>query len=88
MNIPTQNIYIIELLKNGWVSPADAFREVGTMKLATRVSEIRRLGINVESRTVSNINRYGQKIHYNEYRIKEKLGWLSPVQYRLNLLAA
>ena len=26
--------------------------------------------------------------YYNEERIKEKLGWLSPVQYRLNLLAA
>ena len=26
--------------------------------------------------------------YYNEYRIKEKLGWMSPVQYRLSLLAA
>ncbi|WP_425595048.1 IS3 family transposase [Pseudoramibacter alactolyticus] len=26
--------------------------------------------------------------YYNEQRIKEKLGWLSPVQYRLRLLAA
>jgi len=26
--------------------------------------------------------------YYNEKRIKEKLGWLSPVQYRLSLLAA
>lgn len=25
---------------------------------------------------------------YNEQRIKEKLGWMSPVEYRLNLLAA
>lgn len=24
--------------------------------------------------------------YYNEKRIKEKLGWLSPVQYRLSLL--
>ncbi|WP_423740585.1 IS3 family transposase, partial [Enterococcus cecorum] len=24
----------------------------------------------------------------NEQRIKEKLGWMSPVQYRLHLLAA
>ena len=32
------------------------------------------------------IERY---IHYyNEKRIKEKLGWMSPVQYRLSLLAA
>ena len=26
--------------------------------------------------------------YYNEYRIKEKLEWISPVQYRLTLLAA
>ena len=25
---------------------------------------------------------------YNEQRIKEKLGWMSPVQYRLHLLTA
>jgi len=26
--------------------------------------------------------------YYNEQRIKEKLGWMSPVQYRFKLLAA
>ena len=26
--------------------------------------------------------------YYNEKRIKQKLGWMSPVEYRLNLLAA
>lgn len=26
--------------------------------------------------------------YYNEKLIKEKLGWMSPVEYRLNLLAA
>ena len=27
-------------------------------------------------------------IYYNEQRIKQKLGWMSPAEYRLNLLAA
>ena len=26
--------------------------------------------------------------YYNEKRIKEKLGWISPVQYQLNIFAA
>lgn len=26
--------------------------------------------------------------YYNKHRIKEKLNWMSPVEYRLNLLAA
>ena len=34
----------------------------------------------------SEIERYIK--YYNEKRIKEKLGWMSPVQYRLKLLAA
>lgn len=34
----------------------------------------------------SGIERYIK--YYNEQRIKEKLGWMSPVQYRLSLLAA
>ena len=32
------------------------------------------------------IERYIE--YYNEQRIKEKLGWMSPVQYRLSLPAA
>ncbi len=65
------NTYIIELLKEGWTSRADAFREVGSLDLPKRVSEIRRMGIEVETRKVSSINRFGKKITYNEYRIKE-----------------
>ena len=34
----------------------------------------------------SEIERYIK--YYNEKRIKQKLGWLSPVQYRISLLAA
>lgn len=34
----------------------------------------------------SEIERYIK--YYNEQRIKEKLGWMSPVQYRLSLLVA
>jgi len=34
----------------------------------------------------SEIERYIK--YYNEQRIKEKLGWMSPVQYRFSLLAA
>ncbi|GMQ64210.1 hypothetical protein AN2V17_34470 [Vallitalea sp. AN17-2] len=34
---------------------------------------------------VKAINKYIK--YYNEKRIKEKLRWMSPVEYRLNLLA-
>lgn len=66
------NDYILELLKLGWTSAADAFRELGTMKLPTRVSDFRKQGIQIEQRTVKTINRFGKTIYYNEYRIKEE----------------
>ena len=31
---------------------------------------------------------FGAIKYYNEKRIKGKLGWVSPLQYRLNILAA
>lgn len=36
----TQRTRIIKLLKRGWISPLDALKECGTMKLATRAGEI------------------------------------------------
>ena len=40
----TQQQLIIKCLKKGWKSPLDAFKEAGTMKLSTRVGELRRAG--------------------------------------------
>ena len=61
-----------EHLKSGWTSAADAFRELGTMKLPTRVSDFRKQGIQIEQRTVKTVNRFGKTIYHNEYRIKEE----------------
>jgi hypothetical protein len=41
---------IIKCLKRGWKSPIDALNEAGTMKLATRVSELRREGHNIKDK--------------------------------------
>ena len=67
----TQNTMIIDLLRDGWLDPIRAFVEVGTLKLATRISEIRASGIMVEERLVPFVNRFGKHVYYKEYRIKE-----------------
>ena len=66
----TQNNLILELLHD-WLSPAEAFRETGSMKLSTRVCELRKAGHQIESRKVTTTNRFGKKITYNEYKLKE-----------------
>ena len=63
---------IIDLLRDGWLDPIRAFVEVGTLKLATRISEIRASGIKVEERIVPYVNRFGRKTIYKEYRIRER----------------
>ena len=40
----SQQQAIIKCLKKGWKSPLDALNEAGTMKLSTRVGELRRSG--------------------------------------------
>lgn len=43
----TQRETIIKRLKRGWTTAIDALNDCGTMKLATRVSELRDQGVNV-----------------------------------------
>jgi hypothetical protein len=40
----TQHQLIIKRLKKGWTSPLDALKTCGTMKLATRIGELRLIG--------------------------------------------
>lgn len=40
----TQQQAIIKCLTKGWKSPLDALNEAGSMKLSTRVGELRRSG--------------------------------------------
>ena len=43
---------ILELLKKRSLSPLEALKEVGTMKLATRISELRADGNKIKDRWV------------------------------------
>jgi hypothetical protein len=46
----TQYDRIIQCLKKGWVSGLDALYQAGTMKLSTRVGELRNDGWNIRDR--------------------------------------
>ena len=43
----TQAQIIVKLAKKRWISPIDAFKEGGGMKLSTRVGELRRNGYTI-----------------------------------------
>ena len=68
----TQIEILIDLMKQGWVSPAIALAGAGCMRLAARVFDIREMGYNVIDRTVTahGRSRAGRPVTYKEYMIK------------------
>ena len=67
----TQQQAIIHLLIKGWVNPLEALQKVGTMKLGTRISEIKD-DFPIERRYNYGTSRFGFKSQWMEYRIKPK----------------
>ena len=43
----TQHQIIVKLAKKRWISPLDAFKEGGGMKLSTRIGELRKAGYTI-----------------------------------------
>lgn len=60
----TQKERILDCLKI-WTSPLEAMKEAGTMKLATRVGELRKEGHDIEQ-------KWGPDRAYMLYRLKQE----------------
>ena len=66
-----QQSMVLEYIKEfGSITPMEAF-SLGITKLATRVSEMRREGIEIDGVMVSALNRYGKKCRYMKYTLGE-----------------
>lgn len=55
--------------KNGSITPMDAFAELGITKLATRISEMRADGIEINGVMEKSKNRFGEPTHYTRYSL-------------------
>lgn len=62
--------YIIDF---GSISPMEAFSDLGITKLATRISEMRKDGIEFEQKWECSKNRYGQHVRYMRYSMGKKI---------------
>lgn len=64
----TQKEKIIKYIQDyGSISPFEAFADLGITKLATRISEMKRMGITFKQKYESTKNRYGEKVRYMRY---------------------
>lgn len=67
----TQNERILQYMEDfGSISSLEAMQDLGVMRLASRISDLKKLGYRIESETVTDKNRYGEKIHYSRYFLK------------------
>ena len=55
--------------ENGSITQLDALREFGCMRLASRISDLKRQGIPVRRTMETSKNRYGEPISYARYTI-------------------
>lgn len=66
---PTQAQRVLEYMRQfGSITQLDALRDLGVMRLASRISDLRRDGYDIVSNTEAVKNRYGETCHIKRYR--------------------
>ena len=73
-HIPTQNDRIIEYLKeHGSITHLSAEQHLGICRLASRISDLKRMGFVFETEWKEVQNRYGEKTRVKSYRFAEEV---------------
>ena len=68
----TQGEKIIQYMEQyGGITQLDALREFGCMRLASRISDLRRDGIRIKSEMVKAKNRFGEPISFARYSLED-----------------
>jgi hypothetical protein len=66
----TQKTMIVAYMKEfGSITQLEAIRDIGCYRLASRISELRNMGVPIESERVAVDNRYGKKSYIKRYRL-------------------
>ena len=69
---PTQNDRIMRYMRDfGSITSADAMRDLGVMRLASRVSDLKSQGVRISDTWETAKNRYGEPVSYKRYRLEE-----------------
>lgn len=69
---PTQNERILDYMRRfGSITQFEALQDLGVMRLASRISDMRSMGIPIESKIEVITNRFGEKGYIKRYMLKE-----------------
>ena len=68
----TQCDRIIDYIKRfGSITTIEAFTDLGITRLASRIHDLTEDGYDIERQTESGKNRFGEKVHYTRYSLRE-----------------
>lgn len=71
---PTQCIRILAYMeKYGSITQFEALNELGVMRLASRISNLRKVGYDIDCEWVDVVNRFGEKCRVKKYSIRKEL---------------
>ena len=69
---PTQAQRVLAYIKEfGGITQIEALRDLGCMRLASRISDLRRQGHKIASKTEKVKNRWGETCHIKRYHLPE-----------------
>lgn len=69
---PTQNQRILDYIKEfGSITQLEALRDLGVMRLASRISDLKGRGVKIVSKMEVIENRYGEKCFIKRYSLEE-----------------
>lgn len=68
----TQCDLVLEFMAaNGSITPVEALDELGCMRLASRISDLKRMGHSIRKEMVEKKNRFGETVRFARYSIAE-----------------
>lgn len=67
---PTQNDRIMDYMNRfGSITQMEALQDLGVARLASRISDLRSLGVPIIGEMIEVKNRFGEKCHVKRYRL-------------------
>lgn len=63
------DMVISHINEYGSITPLEAMREYGIMRLAARINDLKSAGFDINSKCVFRRNRYGEKVRVKQYFI-------------------
>lgn len=70
----TQNKMILAHLqthRDAGITPGEALELYSCMRLASRISDLRRMGHSIETRKVKALNKFGKQVEFARYVLKD-----------------